>query len=91
MAEARKIVVIAEKTSMSAHGELDSKRRTAVFNETTTLKEVLDWARERNDSIASMLGQWANARITISEDEISNPKPQRSDPFSLFGETEEAA
>lgn len=90
MSETRKIVVIAEKTSMSAHGELDSKRRTAVFSETTTLKEVLDWARERNDSIASMLGQWSNARLTISEDEISNPQKSLTNPFP-FQETEEAA
>ncbi len=78
MSEDPKVVIIAEKINMSSRGELDNKRRTAVFSETTTLKEILDWARMRNDVVASMFGEWKNAQISISEDEISNPQKEGS-------------
>lgn len=81
MSENLKIVVVAEKTNVSAQGEFANQRRTAVFNENTTLKEVLDWARKRNDTLA-LFDSWDSARITLSEDEITHPKKSLHGLFS---------
>lgn len=88
MSDSLKVVVVAEKTNVSAHGEFANQRRTAVFNENTTLKEVLDWARKRNDMLA-LLDTWDSARITISEDEITHPKKSLNDLFSTDERTSE--
>lgn len=88
MSDSLKVVVVAEKTNVSAHGEFANQRRTAVFNENTTLKEVLDWARKRNDMLA-LLDTWEGARITISEDEITNPRKSLNDLFPANEETGE--
>ena len=74
MSENRKIVVIAEKSSVhGAHGEhVEKDRRTAVFDDNTTLREIVDWAKERNEEFNMYF--WENAKISIHEDEVTKPK-----------------
>ena len=66
----KKVVVIVEKKDQSpTSGEYCFRRRTAVFDESVTLKEVLSWARQD----INLIENWDSAAVTILEDEITNP------------------
>ena len=77
----RRFVVVASRL-VQAEQNSEFAKRTVVFNENTTLKEVYDWLRcKSDDSIGSMLAgsTWWDASVQIYEDEATKEE------HKLFG------
>ena len=79
----RRIVALAEKLERSEESS-EIERRTTVFDKTSTLKEVFDWLRCKNESASRRFvfgNRWWNARLCIYEDEAT----RELNPYNKLG------